>query len=116
MDEFTGNRNILAALLLMLMAAGSMACDAVYSAPLQVEIEEGPDDIVDDRKTEFKLSCNRDVCTYSCQLNDGETTRCSSTPTIRAHRDGKQIFKVQPMDDDGNVGEPVYYEWTVTED
>src|SRR5262249_53270910 len=61
----------------------------------------------------FGLECN-ETCAYTCRLDGGTASPCTSSPNVPTLTDGWHVFEVVATDAAGNASPPRRAVWTVS--
>ena len=87
------------------------------AAPDVVDLT-GPAARTSDRDATFGFACSKEICTFDCALyHDGtqvsSSSGCESGETFPGLADGTYSFEVWAIDDLGNQGDPVAWNWLI---
>jgi DNA-binding beta-propeller fold protein YncE len=97
--------------------AGNVSAPIAYSwlidtTPPTVSITAGPTGWVQSTDATFKFTSN-DATSYTCKLDGGSFTTCTSPTTYSSLVAGQHTFYVEAVDNLGNTSSPVHRSWTV---
>lgn len=82
--------------------------------PPDTALTSGPSGINTSSDASFAFSSTESPATFSCSLDGGEFTPCSSTKTYTGLPDGNHVFRVRAVDQAGNIDpSPATRSWTV---
>jgi len=85
----------------------------VDSVPPVVTLLSTPKALSNTASATFKFSSNEAGSTFSCKLDSGTASACTSPKTYTGLLDGSHTFTVTATDKAGNVSSPVTYTWTI---
>lgn len=78
----------------------------------ETTVIDGPSEVTNETSVTFNFSSEEEA-TYECSLDGEEFVGCGSTVNYEDLGDGDHVFKVRAVDEAGNRGAVVVYEWTV---
>jgi len=82
------------------------------ATPPTTTITSGPSDPTHSDLATFKFAADEDGVTFTCQLDSGASTTCSSPKTYTGITLGQHTFSVFGTDLDGNAGRADQWQWS----
>ena len=92
-------------------AANTFAVDS--SGPPPPTITSAPPDPSNSASASFAFSEQQSNLTFRCSLDDVEFADCTSPQSYTGLSDGAHTFRVEAVDENGNVGPATRHAWTV---
>jgi Big-like domain-containing protein len=99
-------------------AAGNTGATAVHdwtidTAAPTVTLTSKPAPVTDDTTPSFAFSASEPASTFSCKLDGGSSSACTSGVTYAEQANGEHTFVVKATDAATNTGPETTYTWTI---